>query len=122
MRCHGCDPSKVIFEKAPRKQETPVREVIEMEKEKRGCVQCGSLYEPKRADSRFCSKICMGKWYRTNTKKNGNRRKYRISKPPAILRAVPKLDDAIFLPPESIKALRNAGIKEAIKILERALA
>jgi hypothetical protein len=132
--CAGCDPSKVSFEEAPIKQEIQEGEVKEMPgKECSKCRKTKPLNEfsVKKSNpdglQNHC-KDCVAEYYRKYRIKNlvkkdsNGRKRGRKARAVSPIQSLPQIEDALYLPPESIKALKNAGIKEAIKILERALA
>ena len=136
LACGTCNPSKVIFDEAPIKQNIPMEEVIHVIQKEKKCSKCGETKSVDQFAKRISSpdglqsqcKDCIAKYYRDHRpkgvvpKSDNGRKHHRIPKPRPVADLSPKIDEAIYLPPESIKALRNAGIKEVIKILERSLA
>jgi len=90
-----------------------------MELEKRKCVYCGNQYQPKRSDSRFCSKSCSDKWWKENRsgneKRKSSNRKNSISIPA-------KIEDSIALDQKLLKAIKKSVANQIIKIIQEAFA
>jgi hypothetical protein len=125
-----CDPSTITFE-IPEKEV----EVKEMDQKKQ-CSKCGKE-KPLEKFNRNAStpdglewycKDCKkkaGQEYRDKKKRNGNGRKNR-KKPlkhhfKKLLEDSPKrIDEALFLPGDAIKAIKRAVAKDIIKIIEEA--
>jgi hypothetical protein len=102
--------------------------VIEKASILKKCHQCGNNFKPKRKNSRFCSKPCNDKFYKSHprgTKKDGPGRKKRgspasISTPrdPGFDRSptsIPIISDAVTLDAQLLRAVKKSAILDFIK-------
>jgi DNA-directed RNA polymerase subunit RPC12/RpoP len=96
-------------------------EKIMEEKEKRECIQCGNEFEPKIKKSRFCSKPCGDKWYKGN-RIQGHRKRKKIIQKSVLPSPIPKINDAILLDQQILKAIKKSVANQIIRIIEEAFA
>lgn len=84
--------------------------------ETRKCMICGTDFEPKRSDSRMCSKKCLDRYYRERNKENKQKNpapRARISKP-----GTAQVGEGILLESQLIKAVKRSVAQEIIKTIE----
>jgi len=92
-------------------------------KEMKSCLQCGIEFEPMTKKSRFCKKGCTDKWYVNKKKSAGNLKRKKAIRNPGTSRSpspAAKIDDAILLDQQILKAIKKSVANQIIRIIEEA--